>query len=68
MGSALLSSAIWQKPTLGNAAMIYIYTLPHCQMGYGFEIFHFIILIFSGLHFSILSKYPLPKGALLAIF
>lgn len=63
-----MSSAIWQKPTLGNVAMVYIYTLPHCQMGYGFEIFHCIYLIYSVLHFSIFSKYPLPKGALLAMF
>jgi len=63
-----MGSAIWQKPTLGNVAMIYIYTLPHCQMGYGFEFFHCIYLIYSVLHFSIFSKYPLPKGAVLAMF
>lgn len=63
-----MSAAIWQKPTLGNVAMVYIYTLPHCQRGYGFEIFHCICLIYSVLHFSIFSKYPLPKGALLAMF
>jgi len=63
-----MDSAIWQKPTLGNVAMIYIYTLPHCQMGYGFDFFHCIYLIYSVLHFSIFSKYPLPKGALLAMF
>ena len=63
-----MGSVIWQKPTLGNVAMIYIYTLPHCQMGYGFELFHCIYLIYSVLRFSIFSKYPLPKGALLAMF
>jgi hypothetical protein len=67
MRSALLSSAIWQKPTLGNVAMVYIYTLPHCQMGYGFENFHFNYLIINIFHFSIFSKSPLPKGAVLAM-
>jgi hypothetical protein len=56
-----MSAAIWQKPTLGNVAMVYIYTLPHCQRGYGFEISHCICLIYSVLHFFYFLQIPIAK-------
>jgi len=67
MGSALLGSAMWQKPTLGNVAMVYIYTLPHCQRGYGFEKTQFKYLNINVLNLQVFSKTPFPNARPLAI-